>query len=198
MYILFLMAAPVHVTATVAVPSTTTQISISNITTTAQSLWSHPTWDVVLVFALLAIGFFYGISTGKRKAVTAIIYTYVTFAIFSAIPVERLGALIQLKDEFFLKIGLFAVLFVLLIFMFGRTRTRGFVRPSAWWQIFLLSFTQVGLMIHILLGFLPKEKIAMLAPLTKNVFANPDLHVWWFLGPMALLVFLKRFSSLEE
>ena len=182
-YILFFMAVPIHAAATVVAPSTTTQISLANITSTAQVLWSHPTWDVVLIFALLAIGFFYGVSTGKRKAVTAIIYTYVTFG---------------LKDEFFLKIGLFTILFILLIFIFGRTRTRGFVRPSAWWQIFLLSFTQVGLMIHILLNFLPPEKIAMLAPLTKNVFANPSLHVWWFLGPMGLLIFLKRFSSLEE
>mgnify|MGYP001606348497 CR=1 FL=1 len=190
-YILIFMA--------VAQQSTTTQISLSNIATTAQSLWSHPSWDVVLIAALLAIGFFYGISTGKKKAVTAIIYTYVTFAVFSAIPIDRLAQLIRLQDALFLKIGLFAVLFILLIFMFGRTRMRGgFARPSAWWQIFLLSFTQVGLMIHILLGFLSQEKIAMLAPLTKNVFANPDLHVWWFLGPIALLIFLKRFSSLEE
>ncbi len=192
------MAVPVHVTTIAVASSTTTQISFSNIATTAQSLWSHPSWDVVLIFALLAIGFFYGISTGKKKAVTAIIYTYVTFAIFSAIPVDRLAQLIRLQDALFLKIGVFAVLFILLIFMFGRTRTRGFARPSAWWQIFLLSFTQVGLMIHILLGFLPKEKIITLAPLTKNIFANPDLHVWWFLGPIVLLIFLKRFSSLEE
>ena len=192
------MAVPVHATATAVAHPTTTPISFSNITTTAQSLWSHPSWDVVLVFALLAIGFFYGISTGKKKAVTAIIYTYVTFAIFSAIPTGQLARVIQLKDEFFLKIGLFAALFILLIFVFGRTRVRGFARPSAWWQIFLLSLTQVGLLIHIILGFLPKEQIATLAPLTRSVFANPDLHVWWFLGPMALLIFLKRFSSLEE
>lgn len=192
------MAVSAHATTTAIAQSTTTQISFSNIATTAQSLWSHPSWDVVLIFALLAIGFFYGISTGKRKAVTAIIYTYVTFAVFSAIPVDRLAQLIRLQDAVFLKIGLFAVLFIILIFMFARSRTRGFARPSAWWQIFLLSFIHVGLIIHILLGFLPKEKIAVLAPLTKNVFANPDYHVWWFLAPLALLVFLKRFSSLDE
>lgn len=185
-------------TTTIMAQSTTSPISFSHITTTAQSLWSHPSWDVVLVMALLAIGFFYGISTGKRKAVTAIIYTYVAFAIFSAVPFDRLNAVIKLKDGFFLKIGVFALLFVFLIFVFGRTRTRGFARPSAWWQIFLLSFTQVGLMIHIVLGFLPHEQIITLAPLTKNVFANPALHVWWFLGPLALLMFLKRVSSLEE
>ena len=188
----------VHAAATSVAAPSTTQISFSNITTTAASLWSHPTWDVVLIFALLAIGFFYGISTGRKKAVTAIVYTYVTFAVFSAIPVTQLARMIQLKDEVFLKIGLLAILFVLFIFMFGRTRARGFARPSAWWQIFLLSFTQVGLLIHILLGFLPREQIAILAPLTRNVFANPDLHVWWFLGPMALIMFLKRFGSLEE
>ena len=192
------MAIPVHAAASVAAQSSTTQISFANITTTAAFLWSHPTWDVVLVFALLAIGFFYGISTGKKKAVTAIIYTYVAFAVFSAIPVSQLAKSIQLKDEFFLKIALFAALFILFIFIFGRTRARGFARPSAWWQIFLLSFTQVGLLIHIVLGFLPREQIALLAPLTRNVFANPDLHAWWFLGPLALIIFLKRFSSADE
>lgn len=189
----------IHATTTSAAPtSTQAQISISNLTTTAQTLWSHPSWDVVLVLALLAIGFFYGISTGKKKAVAAIIYTYVAFAIFSAIPTDKLARLVQLKDAFFLKIGIFAALFILLIFIFGRTRTRGFARPSAWWQIFLLSFTQIGLVIHILLGFLPAEKIAQLAPITRSVFANSDLHVWWFIGPMLLLIFLKRFSSFDE
>ena len=188
-----------HATATLAstTPQATT-ISFSNISTTAQSLWSHPSWDVVLVFALLAIGFFYGISTGKKKAVTAITYTYVAFAVFSAIPLERVTQIIQIKDEFFVKIGLFALLFIIFILAFGRGRVRGFARPSAWWQIFFLSFTQVGLMIHILLGFLPREKIGILAPLTRSVFANPDLHVWWFIGPMVLIMLLKRLNALEE
>lgn len=172
--------------------------SFVNLASGAQSYLSHPTWDVVLVFAMLAIGFFYGISTGKKKAVTAMIYTYIAYAVFSAIPIGRFSALIQVKDEFFIRIGAFTVIFIVLLFVFGRGRARGFARPGAWWQIFILSFAQVGLMIHILLSFLPGEKIAALAPLTRTVFANPDLRIWWFLVPLVLLAFLKRTSSFED
>ena len=185
-------------TATRASAASSSTFSFANIALSAQTLLSRPSWDVALVLALLAIAFFYGISTGKKKAVTAIIYTYVSFAVFSAIPSERLASIVRIPQPFFLKAALFGVIFIILMFLFGRTRTRGFARPGAWWQIFVLSVTQVGLLAHIIFGFLPQEQIATLAPLTKNFFANQDIHVWWFLGPLTLLAFFKRFTSLED
>ena len=69
-------------TATRASAASSSTFSFANIALSAQTLLSRPSWDVALVLALLAIAFFYGISTGKKKAVTAIIYTYVSFAVF--------------------------------------------------------------------------------------------------------------------
>ena len=160
---------------------------------------SHPTWDIVLVFALLAAGFFYGISAGKRRIAATILYSYVALTVSLALPVERWFGYSDALDIFFIRAGAFLAFFILLAFLLGSRRGRGgFAPASSWWQIFLLSFLQVGLLIHLIIQFLPQEKIKFLAPLTKNIFANPSLHVWWLVVPIAILVILRRFESREE
>lgn len=163
--------------------------------TTTEQLWSNPTWDLILVFAMLAIGFFYGISTGKRRIAATLIYTYVTLAVFAALPLDKLNQIFGIKEEFFLKIGVFLVIFTLLAFFLKSRKSRGFAPAGAWWQIFLLSFLQVGLLIHTILNFLPQERIKLLAPLTKKFFASPDLHIWWLVIPIAAVIILRRFES---
>lgn len=165
---------------------------------TAEQLLGHPTWDLISLFVLVAIGFFYGISAGRRKIVSTIIYTYVALALLPAFPFDWIARIIQVQNPFFLKIGVFVVVFLLLIFLLGRGGGRAFAASNPWWQVFLLSFIQAGLLIHIILGFLPPEQIKMLAPLTKNFFANPDLRLWWLLGPLAVLALIRRFEIKEE
>lgn len=160
---------------------------------------SHPTWDIVLVFALLGAGFFYGISAGKRRMAATLLYTYVAFAVSAALPVEKwFGSSVPALHIFFLKAGFFLGIFFLLSFFLGSRKSRGFAPASAWWQIFFLSFLQVGLLIHLLLQFLSSEEMQLLAPLTKNIFANPSWHPWWLALPVVFLIFLKRFESREE
>ncbi|QQG45307.1 MAG: hypothetical protein HYW89_04920 [Candidatus Sungiibacteriota bacterium] len=170
---------------------------IDSIKNTAAQILSHPTWDLVTLFALLAIGFFYGISTGKGRMAATIIYTYVALAITSALPLERIKEASGLQQEFFFKAGVFILLFLILAFSLGSRRGRGMAPASSWWQIFLLSFLQVGFLIHLTFQFLPPEKIKLLAPLTKNVFANPDLHIWWLVAPIAVLILLRRLERKE-
>lgn len=164
--------------------------------TTAQIL-SHPTWDLILLFVLLAAGFFYGLSAGRRKIVSSIIYTYVAYALVPAMPYERLIKIFDVKSPSLLKIIFFVVVFALLLFFLGRGGGRSFASSASWWQIFLLSFAQAGLTIHIILSFLPPERIGQLAPLTRTLFANPDLHLWWLALPLLLLFVLRRFETRE-
>lgn len=173
-------------------------VNIKLLQSTAEQIWSHPTWDLILVFALLASGFFYGIMAGKRRIAATIMYTYVALAVSSALPIGRWFAPSTELDIFWLRAGSFVVLFLVLAFFLGSRRSKGFAPAGTWWEIFLLSFLQVGLLIHLILGFLPQEKIKMLAPLTKNVFANQNYHIWWLLVPISLLIFLRWLERREE
>ena len=171
---------------------------IEFIKTATEQIWSHPTWDLILIFALLAAGFFYGLMAGKRRIAATIIYTYVALAISSALPLNTWVSSSSEMDKFFIKAGAFVFLFLVLSFFLGSRRGRGFAPASSWWQIFLLSFLQMGFLIHSVFQFLPNEKIKLLAPLTKKVFANPDFHIWWLIVPIAVLIFLRRLETRDE
>lgn len=176
--------------------------NIALIQTNVQSIFSHPTWDIVSVFAVAAIGFFYGIAAGKTRIAATLLYTYVAYAVFSALPVEQL--LVRLNfvslgvGGFFGKSVLFLVLFLILALALGTKLRKGMARAGAWWQIFLLSFLQAGLFIHLIVTMLPPEIVVLFAPVTKTVFANPNVHVWWLVVPLLILVVLKRLESQER
>ncbi len=159
--------------------------------TTAQIL-SHPTWDVVLIFTMIAIGFFYGISRGRHKMVSSVINTYIALAVFNAAPIDWIAKTFRTDNLFVVKTAVFFVIFLPLIFLMNRGRPRYLRSTISWWQVFLLSFIQVGLLIHIVFSFLPLETTKNLAPLTKSFFANTNLTIWWLGLPLLFLIFLRR------
>ncbi|TSC78970.1 MAG: hypothetical protein G01um101433_30 [Parcubacteria group bacterium Gr01-1014_33] len=163
-----------------------------------QSIFQHPTWDVVLLVALFAISVFYGFWAGRRRIISAIIYTYVTLALLSAIPISTLQRFFGIRDEYGVRIALFAAIFILLFFLLGRGKVIGFPAARSVWQTFFLSFAQLGLLFHIILWLLPPAKAKLLAPLTRALFANPDYHIWWLLVPLGVLIFVRRLEAKED
>ncbi len=164
----------------------------------AAGFLSNPSWDIVLVLAFVGAGFFYGVMMGKRRIISSIFYTYIAFALFSVLPQEKILPWLSFVDAFAAKIILFLALFLVLYFLLGSRRSRSPVRASAWWQVFLLSFVQVGFLFHIIIGFLPQETIETLTPFTKTVFANTSLKIWWFVIPILLLIVFKRWGRSDD
>lgn len=162
-----------------------------------ERILSNPTWDIVTVLALFAIGFFYGLFAGKWRIAATILYTYMTFAIFLALPIEAWLANFHFARAFAVKIFTFVGLLAFFALMLGSRPRRSLAAVRAWWQIFLLSFLQAGLLIHIILTFFPKDKVDQLAPLTRTLFANPSLHIWWLVTPIVALIILRRFDRRE-
>lgn len=167
---------------------------ISSLKTTAAGFLSAPSWDIMLLIALVGASFFYGIMMGKRRIVASILNTYIAFAIYTALAESTLLSRFSFADPLIIQIGVFLALFVVLYFLLGSRSSRGPVRATAWWQVFLLSFVQVGFLFHIIIGFLSQETIATLAPITKKLFVNPTLNIWWFLIPIALVIFFRRWG----
>lgn len=163
----------------------------------AEQILGHPTWDLISLFLLIAIGFFYGISAGKRMIVSTIIYTYVALALLPVLPIDKLAVISQ-SSAAFTKIGAFLAIFFLLAVFLKRGGAQSFAVGNPWWQVFLLSFIQAGLLIHVSLGFLPKEQMDMLAPITRSVFVNPSLKILWLFGPLVILIILRWFDYRAE
>lgn len=167
-------------------------IAIPGMHATTSQILSHPTWDIVLIFVMIAIGFFYGISRGRHKMVSGVINTYVALAVFGAVPIESIARYIKVENLFIVKTVVFFALFLPLVFFMNRGRPRYLHSNIAWWQVFLLSFIQTGLLIHIVFSFLSPETVRQLAPFTKSFFANTNLTIWWLTLPILFMIFLRR------
>ena len=167
-------------------------LNIPGIHATTSQILSHPTWDVILIFAMIAIGFFYGISRGRHKMVSSVINTYVALALFNAVPIVSIANYFKIDNLFIVKTSVFFIIFLPLVFLMNRGRPRYLRSSISWWQVFLLSFIQTGLLIHIVFSFLSSETTKNLAPITKSFFANTNLTLWWLGLPLLFLIFIRR------
>lgn len=158
----------------------------------SSEIFSHPTWDIILIFVMIAIGFFYGLSRGRHKMVSSVLNTYVALAIFNAMPIATIASYIKSDNIFVVKTGVYFAIFLPLTFLLNRGRPRYFKSNIAWWQVFFLSFIQTGLLIHFVFSFFPPDAAKSLAPLTKSVFANTNLTIWWLTLPLLFMIFLRR------
>lgn len=170
-------------------------VELGAISLTAQAIWSHPTWDLILIAVLLCGGFFYGLFAGKQRIAATIIYTYVALAVFRALPLSIWLKGLGEDEEFFAKAGMFFGTFLLLALILGSGKRKGMAPAGSWWKIFLLSFLQVGLLIHIFLTLIPPGKFEILAPLTKNIFADPSYTLAWLIVPIITVVILRRLEA---
>jgi hypothetical protein len=175
-------------------PSTTVQTLLD----TVKTFWSQPSWDIIALLALFGVVFFYGMWAGKRRIEVSILYTYVALAVFSAVPIEALSRVIVLHDRFLLQAGAFLILWILLTVALNLGRPVGFRWGGSLLQTIVLSIVQSGLLFHSILGFLPAERVAKLAPLTKALFTSLRWEPWWFLGPLALVIVLRWFERRDE
>lgn len=175
------------------------QENLQIIKTGLDQILSHPTWDILLIFFFISAGFFYGISAGKRRIVSALLFTYVAIAVFPLLPVEKIAGIVEIKTIFYVKSALFAALFFTLYFLLGNKKLRfGFSKGESWWQLFLLSFLQVGLLLNTIFTLLPPEKIKILAPVTREIFAKPQTKIWWYILPLLALFIIKIAERKDE
>lgn len=170
----------------------------TNVIRSAAALLTHPTWDVILVGFLIGSSFFWAFLAGRRKIVSTIMVTYMALAIFPAIPADRLVSMLWLRDRFIGTIGVFLILFVVMVWLLGPRRGRPFARGAPWWQVFFLSAGQAGLLTHIILSLLPPAQTVLLSPVTRRIFLDPSVHLWWLLAPVALLIGIRRLAMRDE
>ena len=157
------------------------------------ALLKNPAWDVVFFLMLIAGGFFWGISSGKRKMSLGALGIYALLAVFQYIPLDNL-----LKDRVSNEIWMFkgaVFLGLLLVFSLFLSRSfRGLPRDEGnWWEIVILSLLYAGFLSEALIMLAPKDLInsgkILLSPLILQIFSAPFSY-WWLILPIFGIIFL--------
>lgn len=157
------------------------------------ALLINPSWDLIVVFAFVAVGFFYGISAGKSKLLSLLFSLYVSGFIFENF--YYLGRLVHgrtIMEEFLFRGFIFTAIVIVLTILFSRVLISGLDSGARnWWKSLLLSFTSSGLLFSYLFHLFPVKEIFTFSPATQSLFASNSAFFWWLILPLAAL-FLTR------
>lgn len=162
--------------------------------------WHNPSWDLFILVAWAVISVIYAFAAGRGRIINILISVYMakllvieapflTGAITNHLP----SALLSLQQ-----LVAFVVIFLVLFLFLGRYVFRTSAdsrRISSILFGVIFSFIQMGLLINILLTYLPVSITGNFSNLIQLVFIkNPASFVWLVL-PLIFLVFLGKFVS---
>ena len=158
------------------------------------AILSNPSWDIVVVFLFIAVGFFYGISGGKAKLVSLLVSLYVGGFFFeNFFYIDYLIDGKTIIETFLLKIFIFAVIVLALNVLFLRIFTNDFKSGAREWKHSLfLSFLASGLLFSFIMHLFPVKEIFTFSPAVEYLFASDKAFFWWLLAPLAALFLIRK------
>ena len=162
--------------------------------------WANPTWDVFIVLFFVVGAFVYGISLGRDRLVTMLVAIYMSLAVVDHAPfLSEISANINVEQIFVLRIGFFVGFFLFMFFLLSRSALQKTIAKADtigdWWQIFVYSFLHVGLLISILLSFLPESRLSVFSKTTVNIFTSEMARFLWIVVPILAMIFVKGGAS---
>lgn len=158
------------------------------------ALLRNPSWDIIVVFVFIALGFFYGIFAGKSKLVSLLFSLYVSGFLFENFYyLNKLAGGRGVFEEFLIKAAVFVVLAAILTFLFSKSLSGDYSSTRKnWWKSLLLSFACAGLLLSYIFHFFPAREIFTFSPLIQNLFASNAAFFWWLIIPFIALFLAKR------
>ncbi len=180
----------------------TTALSFQSIFDSVQGFvgslnWASPSWDLFIVLFTLMSTVVYGFFLGRNRLIVLMMSVYMALAVVNVAPLVTplLGGNPTSPDFYLIRIALFILSFVIVFFLVSRTALfNTFAAPemlSAWWHVFLLSFLQVGLLLSVVLSFLPPESGAILSPFIRELFTTPTARAVWIVLPMLAMALVR-------
>lgn len=159
------------------------------------SLSGSSDWILLLIF--LAVAFVYGLSMGRSRLVVVTLGIYFSFILTRAIPWKQLTFLgIKEAPTSTVQIFIFLALILGFYFLIPHSALRSALklqgrRRSGWWPVLILSILQIGLILEVVIGFLPAKVVAGLSPLAQLIFSGPIAQFCWLLLPISAIMFLR-------
>lgn len=153
---------------------------------------ANPSWDIIVLFFFVAVGFFYGISAGRAKLISFMLSVYIGGFLFENF--SYLNEIIKsgsIAEKFFSKVFIFFLLVLALNILFSKIITSG-ADDKKWWHAFIISFFTSGLLFSYIFHIFPGKNIFTFSPLIQNLFASNSAFFWWLILPLVALFFARK------
>ncbi len=159
--------------------------------------WSAPTWDLFILIFFIVATFLYGISLGRDRIIVIMVGLYMALAIVGNTPfLQDFTAKIDVQGfgfKFSIFVGLFVVFFFLLSNSALSDALNGYKisKKGNWIQTLLISILHVGLLISIVLSFIPADSVAILSSVTQKIFLADMSRFLWLIMPIAAMILFQ-------
>ena len=167
--------------------------------------WTRPTWDLFIILFFIVAAFLYGLSLGRDRIIVILVSIYMSLAIVEHAPFLNSesvhNAINNIVNQFFVfQISAFVFIFIVLFLIISRSALLRTVAssdlPGPWWQVMIYSILHVGLLVSIILSYIPPETVEdVLAPLTRQVFTTEFAKSLWIMAPVAAMIIFKGGAS---
>lgn len=143
---------------------------------------------VTLVLVLLVLSTIFWLLIGRFRLHNFLINIYISLAILQVIPRDLLDFSKNSSVLFFLILVVLLTLLNAYLFDIHQSGS-----GLALWQVFLMSFFEVVLLVSIVVSFLPvKDVTKYISKNSLGYFIEPWWRLGWMIMPLAFLVFVKK------
>lgn len=143
---------------------------------------------VTLVLVLLVLSTIFWLLIGRFRLHNFLINIYISLALLRVVPRDIMAFSQNSSVLVFL---IFVVLLTLMNKYLFDIHQSG--SGMALWQVFLMSFFEVILLLSVVISFLPiKEVLKYISKNSLGYFVDPWWAFAWMILPLAFLVFVKK------
>lgn len=158
---------------------------------------SNSAWSLIILCFFWAAIFFYGLTAGRKKLLSVLFSMYASIIISDQIIKLDFRPILFFKnfsDIFFTRILIFAVLFIIINIIFSKRIFSGVpeIRKEKLWQLLILSFLDVGLLLSYVYRILPDKNLLNLSQTIEWLFASEKSFLCWAVLPIVALLFIVK------
>lgn len=143
---------------------------------------------VTLLFVMVTISALFWVFIGRFRLHNFLINIYISYAILAVLPTEIMN-----MNKYFQIIAFFGFLIILTLmnrYLFDIHQNGS---GLALWQVFVMSFLEVGLILSIILVFIPaKEALKYLSKDAIFYFTSVWARLIWMALPLLFLIFVNK------
>lgn len=162
--------------------------------------WHSPSWDLFILLFWIVASVIYAFSSGRSRILTILISVYMAQLLVLEMPFlsTAVSEKLHVATGSLQQLVAFVILFIILFIFLGRYAFKSSADGRQFSAIgfgLLFAFLQVGLLINIVLHYLPNYIQNSFSPLIVFLFLHPYSNFVWLALPVVFLILIGRFIS---
>jgi hypothetical protein len=162
--------------------------------------WHSPSWDLFIILFWLVASVVYAFSAGSGRILTILVSVYMAQLLVIEMPFlsQAVSDQLNVKTGTLQQLAAFGVLFIVLFIFLSRYAFKTSIDGRRFTAIgfgLVFAVLQVGLLINIVIGYLPVDIQNNFSPLISLLFLHPNSNFVWLVLPVVFLIALGRYIS---